>query len=71
MNTIAPGAFDSNMTARMSERIRQSIDREAVFPRRFGRAEEFAETVRWIMECQFMNGETVRVSGAGRLPWRL
>jgi len=71
VNTIAPGTFESAMTARMPEKTRASLDKEVVFPRRFGRAEEFAETVRWMIECGYMNGETVRLSGAGRLPGRL
>ncbi|KAF8519671.1 short chain type dehydrogenase [Gautieria morchelliformis] len=71
VNTIAPGSFESNMTARMPDKTRQSLERELVFPRRFGKGEEFAETVRWVLECGYVNGETVRLSGAGRLPWRL
>jgi len=71
VNTIAPGTFESAMTAKMPDKTRRSLDKETVFPRRFGRGEEFAETVRWIVECKFVNGETVRLSGAGRLPGRL
>jgi 3-hydroxyacyl-CoA dehydrogenase / 3-hydroxy-2-methylbutyryl-CoA dehydrogenase len=59
------------MTARMPDKTRRSLERELVFPRRFGKGEEFAETVRWVLECGYVNGETVRLSGAGRLPWKL
>jgi len=27
--------------------------------------------VRWLIECGYMNGETVRLSGGTRLPGRL
>ncbi|KIJ55215.1 hypothetical protein M422DRAFT_774301 [Sphaerobolus stellatus SS14] len=71
VNTIAPGTFESGMTDKMSEKMRQSLDKQVVFPRRFGRGEEFAETVKWMIECAFVNGETIRLSGAGRLPGKL
>jgi len=71
VNAIAPGIFASSMSAKMSEKTRLSLERDLVFPRRFGRGEEFAETVRWMVECGYVNGETVRLSGAGRLPGRL
>ncbi|KAF8517949.1 3-hydroxy-acyl-CoA-dehydrogenase [Hysterangium stoloniferum] len=71
VNTVAPGTFESAMTARMPEKTRRSLDRETVFPRRFGNPPEFGETVKWMIECPFVNGETVRLSGAGRLPGKL
>ncbi|KAF8577724.1 short chain type dehydrogenase [Ramaria rubella] len=71
VNTIAPGTFESRMTGRMPEKTRRSVEGEVVFPRRFGRGVEFAATVRWIVECPFVNGEVVRLSGAARLPSRL
>jgi len=71
VNTIAPGTFESAMTARIPEKTRHSLDKETVFPRRFGNPAEFGETVKWMIECGFVNGETVRLSGAGRLPGKL
>jgi 3-hydroxyacyl-CoA dehydrogenase / 3-hydroxy-2-methylbutyryl-CoA dehydrogenase len=70
--TIAPGVFASNMTAIMPEKTKKSLTGDGiVYPRRFGKGEEFARTVRWILECGYVNGETVRLSGAGRLPAKL
>jgi len=71
VNTVAPGIFASSMTDRMPARARASLERELVFPPRFGQAVEFAQTVRWLVECAYMNGETVRLSGASRLPGRM
>lgn len=71
VNTISPGVFESSMTKRLSAKVRKSLGQELVFPRRFGIGKEFAETVRWMLECGYVNGETVRVSGAVRLPSRL
>jgi 3-hydroxyacyl-CoA dehydrogenase/3-hydroxy-2-methylbutyryl-CoA dehydrogenase len=69
--SIAPGIFASPMTDRMSDKTRKSLGRGLEFPNRFGKAEEFAKTVRWAVECAFVNGETVRLSGASRLPGKL
>lgn len=70
--TIAPGVFDSNMTANFPVKTRKSLENEGVvYPKRFGQPEEFARTVRWILDCPYVNGETIRLSGAGRLPGKL
>jgi hypothetical protein len=42
-----------------------------IFPNRFGQSKEFAQTVKWILETPFVNGETYRLSGAGRMPARM
>ena len=70
--TIAPGVFESNMSANLSPKARRSLENEgAVYPRRFGQPEEFAKTVDWVLDCPFVNGEVIRLSGAGRLPAKL
>ncbi|KLO13263.1 short chain type dehydrogenase [Schizopora paradoxa] len=71
VNAIAPAAFKSAMSDLLPKKARASLERELSFPRRFGKAEEFAQTVRWLMECGYMNGETVRLSGGTRMPGRL
>lgn len=70
--TIAPGVFDSSMTANFPEKTRKSLETEGIiYPRRFGQPYEFSRTVRWILETPYVNGETIRLSGAGRLPGKL
>ncbi|EDR05118.1 3-hydroxy-acyl-CoA-dehydrogenase [Laccaria bicolor S238N-H82] len=70
--TIAPGVFDSSMTANFPAKTRRSLENEGiVYPRRFGQPVEFARTVRWILDCPYVNGETIRLSGGGRLPGKL
>lgn len=71
VNTVAPAAFDSAMTARMPAKTRSSLIRELNFPKRFGTAYEFSQAVIFIIECGYMNGETLRLSGGARLPGRL
>lgn len=70
--TIAPGVFDSSMTKNFPKKTRTSLEKEGVvYPNRFGQPVEFAKTVRWALECAYVNGETVRLSGGGRLPGKL
>jgi 3-hydroxyacyl-CoA dehydrogenase / 3-hydroxy-2-methylbutyryl-CoA dehydrogenase len=70
--TIAPGVFESSMTARMPPKTIKNLQTQGiVFPQRFGKAGEFAKTVKWILECAYVNGETIRLSGGGRLPGKL
>ncbi|KAF9564234.1 3-hydroxy-acyl-CoA-dehydrogenase [Agrocybe pediades] len=70
--TIAPGVFDSSMTANFPAKTRRSLENEGiVYPRRFGQPYEFAKTVMWILDCPYVNGETIRLSGGGRLPGKL
>ncbi|KAK7031684.1 3-hydroxy-acyl-CoA dehydrogenase, partial [Favolaschia claudopus] len=61
--TIAPGVFDSNMTANFPEKTRRSLSNEGVvYPRRFGQPHEFAQTIRWILSTPYMNGEVIRLT---------
>jgi hypothetical protein len=66
--TIAPGAFTTSMTSGMNKKAQESISRDLLFPRRMGEPREFAQTVKWIVECPYVNGETIRLSGGSRLP---
>ncbi|KZS94367.1 putative 3-hydroxyacyl-CoA dehydrogenase [Sistotremastrum niveocremeum HHB9708] len=71
VNTIAPSAFASDMTARMPPKTKASLEREMIFPRRMGQGPEFAQTVKWILECPYANGDTYRLSAGSRMPARM
>lgn len=71
VNTIAPSLFISPMTERMTEKIKNSLIREVVFPSRFGEAHEFSEMVKFLIESTYVNGETFRLSAGGRMPGKL
>lgn len=42
--------------------------RECPFPKRFGRAEEYASLVEAILRTPFLNGQTIRLDGAMSTP---
>lgn len=64
---IAPGIFDTAMMEAAPDSVRQSLAEQAVFPPRFGRAEEFARLVQQVIENPMLNGTTIRLDGAVRM----
>lgn len=66
--TIAPGTFDTPLLAGLPEQVRLSLGQQIPFPPRLGRPHEFAMLVRHIVENPVLNGETIRLDGALRMP---
>ena len=62
--TIAPGPADTPMLGPMREDIRESLVSQIPFPKRLGRAEDFAALVKHIVENEYLNGEVIRLDGA-------
>jgi NAD(P)-dependent dehydrogenase (short-subunit alcohol dehydrogenase family) len=65
--TIAPGPSDTPMLGPMRDDIRESLVSQIPFPRRLGRAEDFAALVAHIVENEYLNGEVIRLDGALRM----
>lgn len=68
VNTIAPGIMQTPMMAGMSEEVQASLNASVPFPSRLGRPEEFAQLAEHIIENPYINGTTIRLDGALRLP---
>ncbi len=68
--TIAPGLFDTPLLAALPEEARQALGAQVPFPSRLGLPEEYARLACAIAENPMMNGETVRLDGALRMPPR-
>lgn len=66
--TIAPGVFRTAMIEGVPESVQQALAESIPFPARLGRPEEFAEAVRFVIENRYLNGSTLRLDGAARLP---
>jgi NAD(P)-dependent dehydrogenase (short-subunit alcohol dehydrogenase family) len=66
--TIAPGTFDTPMLALLPEEARQALADQIPHPRRLGKPSEFAALVQHIVENPALNGETIRLDGALRMP---
>jgi NAD(P)-dependent dehydrogenase (short-subunit alcohol dehydrogenase family) len=68
--TIAPGTFDTPILAKVSTEIRESLAKATPHPARLGRPSEFAMLAAQIIENPMLNGETIRLDGAIRMPPR-
>jgi NAD(P)-dependent dehydrogenase (short-subunit alcohol dehydrogenase family) len=65
--TIAPGPSDTPMLERLRDDIRESLESQIPFPKRLGRADDFAALVVHIVENEYLNGEVIRLDGALRM----
>lgn len=66
--TIAPGMFATPMAAGVSDERQQTVIANIPFPSRRGEPAEFAALVTHCVENRMLNGETIRIDGACRLP---
>lgn len=65
---VAPGSFSTPMTEALPKSVREHIRSEMVNPPRFGAPDEFAALVRHVVENPYLNGCTIEIDGAARLP---
>lgn len=66
--TIAPGLFHTPMMDGLAPEARESLGWQPLFPQRLGRPEEFGAMVLAVAANPLLNGETIRLDGALRLP---
>jgi 3-hydroxyacyl-CoA dehydrogenase / 3-hydroxy-2-methylbutyryl-CoA dehydrogenase len=68
--TIAPGTFDTPLLAALPEEARVELGAQIPFPSRLGDPAEFAALALHVVENPMLNGETIRLDGALRMPPR-
>jgi NAD(P)-dependent dehydrogenase (short-subunit alcohol dehydrogenase family) len=70
VNTIAPGLIDTPIygSGEKAEEFKARLAQSVVYPNRLGRAEDFASMALEVLTNDYMNGETVRLDGAIRMP---
>jgi NAD(P)-dependent dehydrogenase (short-subunit alcohol dehydrogenase family) len=66
--TIAPGLFDTPLLAALPEEARLALGAGVPFPQRLGLPAEYAQLALSIAENRMLNGETIRLDGALRMP---
>jgi NAD(P)-dependent dehydrogenase (short-subunit alcohol dehydrogenase family) len=68
VNTICPGIIDTPIYGQgeQAEEFKKKLVAPVVFPKRMGRASEFAHLVRSLIENDYVNAETVRFDGGIR-----
>jgi NAD(P)-dependent dehydrogenase (short-subunit alcohol dehydrogenase family) len=70
VNTIAPGLFDTPLLAALPQEAREKLGAGVPYPPRLGQPAEYAQLARHIVENRMLNGETIRLDGALRMPPR-
>jgi NAD(P)-dependent dehydrogenase (short-subunit alcohol dehydrogenase family) len=66
--TIAPGTFDTPLLAALPQEARDELGKAIPHPSRLGQPEEFGALAVHIAENPMLNGETIRLDGALRMP---
>lgn len=66
--TIAPGIFGTPMMFGMPQNVQDALAASIPFPSRLGRPEDYAKLVHQIVTNEMLNGETIRLDGAIRMP---
>ena len=68
--SIAPGIFGTPMMTAFPQEVQDALASQIPFPTRLGQPEEFAKLVGHIAENEMLNGDTIRLDGAIRMPPR-
>ncbi|MBM4343449.1 MAG: SDR family NAD(P)-dependent oxidoreductase [Deltaproteobacteria bacterium] len=66
--TIAPGLFKTPMLASLPDQVQNELAKQVPFPQRLGDPDEYAQLVEHIVSNRMLNGETIRLDGALRMP---
>ena len=65
--TIAPGLIDTPIYDLAPPGLKEALGQTTVFPKRLGRADEYAQLAEALAENTYMNGEVVRMDAAIRM----
>lgn len=65
---IAPGLFETSMSAGLPDDVRAEILKNIPYPSRMGDAAEFAQLAQSIVENPMLNGTVIRLDAAARMP---
>src|SRR5207342_1057499 len=70
VNTILPGIFDTPLLAGLDDKVRNALAASVPFPKRLGHPDEYAALAEFMITTAYLNGESVRLDGAIRMPPR-
>ncbi|PVW03945.1 3-hydroxyacyl-CoA dehydrogenase [Microbacterium sp. Gd 4-13] len=66
--TIAPGIMETPMLKGLPQAAQDSLGEQVPYPARLGAPDEYARLVLAIVDNGYLNGETIRLDGAIRMP---
>ena len=64
--TIAPSLFATGLTRGIPDAMEAALTKDAAFPKRMGKPEEYARLAQAIFETPMLNGTTIRLDGGQR-----
>ena len=67
VNTILPGIFDTPLMQGAPPNVKEALAASVPFPKRLGRAQEYAQLALTMITNGYFNGEDVRLDGAIRM----
>jgi NAD(P)-dependent dehydrogenase (short-subunit alcohol dehydrogenase family) len=67
VNSIMPGVFSTPLVAGLPEPVLASLGASVPFPKRLGKAEEYASLAIEMVRNSYFNGQAVRLDGAIRM----
>ena len=70
VNAVAPGFMETPMVATLPPDFVEELLKGNEFPKRAGRADEFAAAVEFIIRTPLLNGEVIRLDAGTRSPAR-
>ena len=66
VNAIAPSLFETGITAGIPDEFKDVLVKDAAFPRRMGRPDEYAKLALAIIDNPMLNGGTIRLDAGQR-----
>jgi NAD(P)-dependent dehydrogenase (short-subunit alcohol dehydrogenase family) len=66
--SVAPGIFETPMLLGLPEAAQTALGAAVPHPSRLGRPDEYAQLVAHVIDNPMLNGETIRLDGAIRMP---
>jgi len=67
INSIMPGVFETPLLAGMNPQVKASLSASVPFPKRLGRAEEYASLAMEFVRNSYFNAQTIRLDGGIRM----
>lgn len=67
VNAIMPGVFETPLLGKMNPDVKATLEASIPFPKRLGKAEEFASLAMEMVRNCYFNGQAVRLDGAARM----
>jgi NAD(P)-dependent dehydrogenase (short-subunit alcohol dehydrogenase family) len=66
VNTVAPSLFATGLTAGIPKEFEDALTKDAAFPKRMGKPDEYATLAVCIVENPMLNGGTIRLDSGQR-----